>query len=102
MEIRPVDVLCNVKNWSSWDFSAYKLQKNEADTVKKALENYIWHEKELEGLPKEPGYYICKVKGTEIDECSMVMVKCTDDPDYFLNPIATIGNNVIAWRKVIE
>lgn len=85
--MRPFDVLCNLKNWTSWDYKAYKLQENEAHACKKALENYVWHMVDQEGMPKEEGWYLFK---TSINNYIA---------EYYPSNFMT---TVIAWRKIID
>lgn len=92
--MRAFDVLCNLKNWTSWDYKAYKLQENEAYACKKALENYVWHDVKTEGLPKEDGWYTLKCFHNSIYYTAYYM----DD-----NKRKVIfKEDVIAWRKIID
>lgn len=85
--VRAFDVLCNLKNWTSWDYKAYKLQENEAHACKKALENYIWHDVEKEGMPKEEGWYLFK---TSIN--TYIVEYCPSN----------INAEVVSWRKIVD
>lgn len=85
--MRAFDVLCNLKNWGSWDYKAYKLQENEAYSCIKALENYIWHNVDQEGMPKEDGWYLFK---TSIN---------TYIANYYPS---NIDAEVISWRKIVD
>ena len=92
--MRACDVLCNLKNWTSWDYKAYKLQENEAAPVIKALNNYIWHDIATSGWPKE--------------EC-FITIKCLDEKDgiyymstYYYSGIENDFSDGIAWRYIIE
>jgi len=40
------NVFVNLKNWSAWDFSDFRLNKQEGEAVKKVLELYLSKEKE--------------------------------------------------------
>lgn len=90
--MRACDVLCNLKNWTSWDYKAYKLQENEAAPVMKALDNYIWHDVETEGMPKDEGWYLFRT----IDQYSTVYYKTGYYTDKFDLP------DITHWRKIIE
>ena len=87
MDMRAVDVLTNIKNWPAYDYKAYKLDKHEANPCMNALENYIWHDVEKEGLPKEDGFYLFK---TSIN---------TYIAAYYPSNFMT---EVIAWRNIID
>lgn len=89
--MRAFDVLCNLKNWGSWDYKAYKLQENEAYSCIKALENYIWHNVDQEGMPKEDGWYLFK---TSTGYKSL----------YFDLKIANLAkyNDIVKWRKIVD
>lgn len=93
--MRPFDVLCNLKNWTSWDYKAYKLQENEAHSVIKALENYIWHDFALEGPPKEPGAYLIKLNDGGYIPYIVNAIHENHDMDW---PIELYSK----WRKIID
>ena len=98
--MRAVDVLTNLKNWPAYDYKAYKLDKHEANPCINALENYIWHDVEKEGMPKEDGFYLFKTKKNDLD----------NQPFYDYTAMYYIKNRVrlaersdiIAWRNIID
>lgn len=97
MQMRPFDVLCNLKNWTSWDYKAYKLSEEESKPCIKALESYIWHPVNREGLPKKEGtYLVATIHGLNILEVD------SGDMHYYLIDDVTPVKDVIAWRYVGE
>ena len=96
MEMRTTDVYNNLKNYSCWDYKNYRLTKDEADKCVDALRCAIWHEVELEGLPKEDGLYIC----TCSDGIQLLQFKDNlpvlnhIKGDHYRNLVAS---NIIAW-----
>lgn len=97
--MRACDVLCNLKNWTSWDYKAYKMQENEADPVVKALEDYIWHPVATEGLPKKDGLYLLTLHGAGRVDVLNIYHFGDDEPHY-----CTIGDinflDIEAWRPI--
>lgn len=100
MDMRAVDVLTNLKNWPAYDYKAYKLDKNEASPCINALENYIWHEVEKEGMPKEDGFYLLKTKKRDLDD--QIFYDYT--AMYYIKARVHLAerNDIIAWRKIID
>ncbi len=101
MDMRAVDVLTNIKNWPAYDYKAYKLDKHEANPCMNALENYIWHDVEKEGLPKEDGFYLfkCKNNGYGIDEYyKSYYYSIHHDPD----SMVSFKNDITHWRKIVD
>lgn len=97
MQMRPFDVLCNLKNWTSWDYKAYKLSEDESKPCIKALENYIWHSVEKQGMPSEDGWYLFKCKHNG-DEYFGSYYHSQRDPKHAI----TFMNDITHWRKIID
>ena len=100
MDMRAVDVLTNLKNWPAYDYKAYKLDKNEANPCINALENYIWHEVEKEGMPKEDGFYLFKTKKKDLDDQIFYGYTALYYIKYTVRLVEKI--DAIAWRKIID
>lgn len=100
MDMRAVDVLTNLKNWPAYDYKAYKLDKHEADPCINALENYIWHEVEKEGMPKEDGFYLFKTKKKDLDDQIFYGYTAM----YYIKDRVRLAerNDIIAWRKIVD
>ncbi len=104
MQMRAVDVRSNIKNWSAYDYKAYRLDKGEADCCTNALDNYIWHNVEKEGMPTEPGRYLYKVNlydngysywsGHVQDNGIEAIVVNNED--------ANFEYTITHWRKIID
>lgn len=100
MDMRAVDVLTNLKGWPAYDYKAYKLDEHESKPCINALENYIWHEVEKEGLPKEDGFYLFKTKKNDLDNQTFYDYTVM----YYIKNRFHLSEryDIIAWRKIID
>ena len=100
MDMRAVDVLTNLRNWPAYDYKAYKLDKHEADPCINALENYIWHDVEKEGMPKEDGFYLFKTMKNDLDNQTFYGYTAM----YYIKDRIHLAerNDIIAWRNIID
>lgn len=104
MDMRAVDVLTNLKNWPAYDYKAYKLDKHEADPCINALENYIWHEVEREGWPKENGFFLFKVHFKNDDPklsqyCFKHLPLFQKDLSEYFDEHTLVATH---WRKIVD
>ena len=103
MEMRAVDVLTNIKNWPAYDYKAYKLDEHESKPCINALENYIWHNVEREGWPKEGGAYLFKTKHVDglFPDYILKHVSLSNF-DYFKNAADEYEIIITHWRKIVD
>lgn len=110
--MRAIDILTNLKNWSSWDYKSYKLNEPEAKPCKDALDNYIWHSIIAEGNPpidKNSSYYICRLQDDLLPEAVIYLVYYYDQMGQFV-PLSGEKNardmfssfRITHWRKIID
>lgn len=102
MIIRAVDMLTNLKNWPAWDYKGYKINEDESKPIIKALDNYIWHDVELEGFPKEPGFYLFKSKVNEDELMDKYLTGVILDSTGVINFNGNDMDNIISWRKIVD
>ena len=123
-EMRAVDVNSNLKNWPAWEYKDYRLGQKEAKACTDALDNYIWHSVEKQGMPDKNDWYIFKI---EYDGHGTVPIDKIDDmtPEeliqssklyrYFVSPYMTTHmeelknevenlceGKITHWRKIID
>ena len=91
-DMRAVDVNSNLKNWPAWDYKDYRLNEKEAKACTDALDNYIWHSVEKQGMPTEPGTYLMK----DDEGYYTTLIMFGDDRDNF------IANDYKYWRKIVD
>ena len=123
-DMRAVDINSNLKNWPAWDYKDYRLNEKEAKACTDALDNYIWHSVEKQGMPSENGYYLFKVEyhghgsipvdeinSMDLDEliersnlyCYFASPYIHDDQDSFKHEIEDMCEGKLThWRKIID
>lgn len=106
-DMRAVDVNSNLKNWPAWDYKDYRLNEKEAKPCTDALDNYIWHSVEKQGMPKEAGFYLFKVEDFVIDDDNkdhmlhyryVATDYITNTKDLYWTAEITITH----WRKIVD
>ena len=105
--MRACDVNRNLKNWLAWSYNDYKMPENEAKTCTDALENYIWHSVEKEGLPTEDGWYVFKqwlhvFKKLLKEDSTHCYYICDRVIDGKLSEYANHELNTSEWRKIVD
>ncbi len=123
-DMRAVDVNSNLKNWPAWNYKDYRLNEKEAKACTDALDNYIWHSVEKQGMPDKNDWYIFKI---EYDGQGTVPIDKINDmtPEeliqssilyrYWVSPYTTThmedlknevenlcGGKITHWRRIID
>lgn len=93
-DMRAVDVNSNLKNWPAWDYKDYRLSEKEAKPCTDALDNYIWHSVEKQGMPTEPGTYLMK----DYDDYYSTFIVFGDVRDKYIKD----DYKYKYWRKIID
>ena len=96
-DMRAVDVNSNLKNWPAWDYKDYRLSEKEAKPCTDALDNYIWHSVEKQGMPTEDGWYLFKCKHND-DEYYKSYYHAPLD----MYSAITFKNDITHWRKIVD
>lgn len=94
-EMRAVDVNSNLKNWPAWEYKDYRLGQKEAKCCTDALDNYIWHSVDKQGMPSKPGTYLMKDYEDYYSTFIIFGDYRDDDIDEFTSEFKY-------WRKIID
>ena len=98
-DMRAVDVNSNLKNWPAWDYKDYRLSEKEAKPCTDALDNYIWHSVEKQGMPTEEGWYLFKAIDHSNNVYSYSNVYYTS---FYYTQGSTHITGITHWRKIVD